>query len=126
MPVAPRARYGNGNGNGNGNGRSTVPWQTIVMVMAAFIVGLLPFLVAQRQYVTKDEVTFIRDQQLDILQRLTNLEAKIGQIEENTAAIGVLQSQVATLTAQLQSILPGAGSSSDSGVIPGGGPSTVP
>lgn len=106
------------------DGNSTkVPWQTVVMIMAAFIVGLMPFVIAQSKYSTKDDTSQLYTTQVDSLQRLANIEAQLQLISENTidtaantAAIDELERQIAILTAQLQSLLP---ANSDAGVIPG-------
>jgi len=99
--------------------RSSGPpgWQTAVMVLVAFIVGLLPYVVTQGKWATKDEVSQIRDRQNEGLlqvaantQHMNAVDADVASLKQD---IEILRQQINTLIGVYGPTLGSPGSSPD-------------
>jgi uncharacterized protein YpmS len=77
-------------------------WQTAVMVLVAFIVGLLPYVVTQGKWATKDEVAVIRDKQAEGLLQVTANKEHLNAVDVN---ITELQKEMEILRSQITEIL---------------------
>jgi hypothetical protein len=84
------------------NGKAGLPpWQTIIAILAAFIVGLLPFVLGQGKYATKEDLNVIADRQQIVLQRLA---ANDENIASNTQAFADLIARVAATESRLTAL----------------------
>jgi hypothetical protein len=90
--------------NGNGAPR----WQTIVTILTAFIIGLLPFIITIGRNATKQELNIIADRQQEVLQRLAAADEHTQTDKERYASllaqINALESRTTALELRTQAL----------------------
>ena len=73
-------------------------WKWTAAALAAFIIGLMPFIIASRTLVQQVDFEHVRQTQIEVLERLASIEAHLETLD---AQIAGLEGELALLRADL-------------------------